>query len=150
MKHRIWQPTLVIPDVITVFWKLVLIKQYAFTDHTDLANMVAPRLEPVIYAIRFRSRFCFGTRVRKWFRPRRPSDKVRSGVTSSFTFLFASRLFRDFGCSAGPSSVGFACDGLTGLVCAIVLQRHGKQERRTLHCWLKPRVWLSPLLSSPA
>lgn len=128
----LWQPALVMLGVITVFWKLALTKQYTFLDNNDLANMVVPRLQPLIYAIRHWS-------VQLWnpyeYFGQPSIGQVQPGVTSPFTYLlalaplhnghvqffyiqlwfvlihcmagvFAWLLFRDLGCSAGPSVIG--------------------------------------------
>jgi hypothetical protein len=130
--RRIWQPALVAVGVITVFWKLTLTRQYTFLDNPDLANMVVPRLEPVIYAIRHGSLLLWNPY--EYFG--QPSiGQVQPGVTSPFTFLlalaplhnghvqffyiqlwfvlihcmagvFAWLLFRDLNCSAGPAVIG--------------------------------------------
>jgi len=141
--HLLWQPAFVMIGVITVFWKLALTKQYTFLDNNDLANMVVPRLEPVIYAIRHGSLLLWNPY--EYFG--QPSiGQVQPGVTSPFTFLlalaplhnghvqffyiqlwfvfihclagvFAWLLFRDLGCSAGTSVIGgilFATMGYYG------------------------------------
>ena len=137
------EPAAVVLAIVTVFWKLALTKQYTFLASPDLANMVVPRLEPVIDAIRHGSILLWNPYE---FFGEPPIGQVQPGVTSPFTFLlalaplhngqvqffyihlwfvllhciaglFAWRLFRELGCSAGPAVVGgvlFATMGYYG------------------------------------
>jgi len=137
------EPAAVVLGIVAVFWKLALTKQYTFIDNPDLVNMVVPRLEPVIFAIRHWSILLWNPY--EWF-GEPPIGQVQPGVTSPFTFLlalaplhngqvqlfyvqlwfvllhciaglFAWRLFRELGCSAGPAVVGgvlFATMGYYG------------------------------------
>jgi len=129
--------------VITVFWKLALTKQYTFLASSDLANMVVPRLETAVYAIRHWSVLLWTPY--EWFG--QPTvGQVEPSAVSPFTFLlalaplhngqvqffyihlwfvlihciaalFAYWLFRDLGCSGGPAAVAailFATMGFYG------------------------------------
>ncbi len=139
----LWEPLLVVLGVITVFWKLALTKQYSFLDSPDLANMVIPRLQPVIDAIRHWS-ILLWTPYEYFGQP--TIGEVQPGVTSPFTFLlalaplhngqvqffyvhlwfvlthclagvFAWRFFKELGCSAWPAIVAgvlFATMGYYG------------------------------------
>ncbi len=143
LRRTLWEPLLVVLGVITVFWKLALTKQYSFLDSPDLANMVVPRLQPVIYAIRHLS-ILLWTPYEYFGQP--TIGQVQPGVTSPFTFLlalaplhngqiqffyihlwfvllhciagvFAWRLFKELGCSAWPAIVAgvlFATMGYYG------------------------------------
>lgn len=138
------EPLVVVLGVITVFWKLALTKQYTFLNNPDMAYMVTPRLEPVIYAIRHWS-ILLWTPYELFGQP--TIGQVQPGVTSPFTFLlalapltadgqvqffyihiwfvllhclagiFAWRFFRELGCSAWPAVIGgilFATMGYYG------------------------------------
>jgi Bacterial membrane protein YfhO len=137
------EPAAVVLGIVAVFWKLALTKQYTFIDNPDLVNMVAPRLQPTLDAIRHGSILLWNPY--EWF-GEPPIGQVQPGVTSPFTFLlamaplhngqvqffyvqiwfvllhciaglFAWRLFRELGCSAGPAVVGgvlFASMGYYG------------------------------------
>jgi len=141
--RALWEPLFVVLGVITVFWKLALTKQYSFLDSPDLANMVVPRLQPVIYAIRHWS-ILLWTPYEYFGQP--TIGEVQPGVTSPFTFLlalaplhngqvqffyihlwfvlihciagvFAWRFFKELGCSAWPAIVAgvlFATMGYYG------------------------------------
>lgn len=126
------EPAAVVLGVIAVFWKLALTKQYTFLASPDLANMIVPRLQPVIYAIRHWSILLWNP-YELFGQPM--IGMVQPGVTSPFTFLlapaplldghvqffyinlwlvtihclaglFAWRFFRELGCSAGPAIFG--------------------------------------------
>ena len=129
--------------VIAVFWKLALTKQYTFLASPDLANMVVPRLQATVFAIRHWSILLWNPY--EWFG--QPTiGQVEPSAVSPFTFLFALAplhhgqiqffyinlwfvlihcvaalfaywLFRDLGCSAGPSvlaAILFATMGFYG------------------------------------
>jgi hypothetical protein len=136
-------PLLAVLGVITVFWKLALTKQYTFLASQDLANMIVPRFEAEVYAIRHWSVLLWNPY--EWF-GQPPVGQVEPSAVSPFTFLlalaplsqgqiqfvyihlwfvlihclaavFAYWLFRDLGCSAGPSVVAgilFATMGFYG------------------------------------
>lgn len=134
---------LAVLGVIAVFWKIALTKQYTFLASPDLANMVLPRLEAEIFAIRHWSVLLWNPY--EWF-GQPPVGQVEPSAVSPFTFLlalaplshgqiqffyvhlwfvaihcaaamFAYWFFRDLGCSSGPSVVGgilFATMGFYG------------------------------------
>jgi len=140
---RLWPPLLAVAGVVTVFWKLVLTKQYTFVASPDLANMIVPRLEAQVFAIRHWSMLLWSPY--EWF-GQPPIGQVEPSAVSPFTFLlalaplhqgqiqffylhlwyvlihcvaalFAYWFFRDLRCSAGPSVVGailFATMGFYG------------------------------------
>ena len=140
---RLWPPLLAVAGVVAVFWKLVLTKQYTFLASMDLANMVVPRLEAEVFAIRHWSVLLWNPY--EWF-GQPPVGQVEPSAVSPFTFLlalaplhqgqiqffyvhlwyvsihclaalFAYWLFRDLRCSPGPSVVGailFATMGFYG------------------------------------
>jgi hypothetical protein len=140
---RLWPPLLAVAGVVTVFWKLVLTKQYTFVASPDLANMIVPRLEAEVFAIRHWSMLLWSPY--EWF-GQPPIGQVEPSAVSPFTFLlalaplhqgqlqffyvhlwyvlihcvaalFAYWFFRDLRCSAGPSVVGailFATMGFYG------------------------------------
>ncbi len=134
---------LTVLGVITVFWKLALTKQYTFLASMDLANMVVPRMQAVVYAIRHWSVLLWNPY--EWFG--QPTiGQVEPSALSPFTYLlalaplhngqiqffyiqiwfvlihciaalFAYWLFRDLGCSGGPAAVAgilFATMGFYG------------------------------------
>lgn len=144
MARGLREPLVVVLGVITVFWKLALTKQYTFLANPDMAYMVTPRLEAVIYAIRHWSILLWNP-YELFGQP--TIGQVQPGVTSPFTFLlalaplsssgqvqffyihewyvllhclagiFAWRFFRDLGCSAWPAVIGgvlFATMGYYG------------------------------------
>lgn len=136
-------PLLAVCGVIAVFWKLALTKQYTFLASLDLANMVVPRLQAAVYAIRHWTVLLWTPY--EWFG--QPTvGQVEPSAASPFTFLmalaplhngqiqlfyvhlwfvlihcvaalFAYWLFRELGCSAGPAviaSILFATMGFYG------------------------------------
>jgi len=129
---RLWPPLLTVAGVVTVFWKLVLTKQYTFLGTPDLANQVMPWLGAQVHAIRHWSILLWSPY--EWF-GQSLIGQVQPGVTSPFTFLlalaplhngqiqvfyvqlwyvlihcaaglFAYWLFADLGCAAGPAVLG--------------------------------------------
>jgi hypothetical protein len=129
--RALWAQLAVVLGVITVFWKICLTKQYTFLASPDLANMVVPRLQPTIYAIRHFSIFLWNP-YELFGQP--SIGQVQPGVTSPFTFLmalpplhnghvsffyinlwfvaihclaglFAWRFFRELGCSEAPAAI---------------------------------------------
>jgi hypothetical protein len=142
-RNRLGPPVLAVLGTIAVFWKIALSKQYTFLASPDLANMVLPRLQAEIFAIRHWSVLLWNPY--EWF-GQPPIGQVEPSVVSPFTFLlalaplhhgqiqffyvhlwfvaihcmaalFAYWLFRDLNCSAGPSVVGgilFATMGYYG------------------------------------
>ena len=129
---RLWPPLLTVAGVVTVFWKLVLTKQYTLLGTPDLANQVRPWLGAQVHAIRHWSILLWSPY--EWF-GQSLIGQVQPGVTSPFTFLlalaplhngqiqvfyvqlwyvlihcaaglFAYWLFADLGCAAGPAVLG--------------------------------------------
>ena len=90
--RALWPPVIVILGVITVFWKLALTSQYTFVAGGDLANMVVPRLQPAISAIRHGSIFLWNPY--EWF-GEPPIGQVQPGITSPFTYLLALAPLQD-------------------------------------------------------
>lgn len=132
MMRALREPAAVVLGVITVFWRIALTNQYTFLASPDLVNMIVPRLQPVIYAIRHWSIMLWNP-YELFGQPM--IGMVQPGVTSPFTFLlaaapldhgqvqffyinlwlvaihclaglFAWRFFRELGCSAGPAIFG--------------------------------------------
>ena len=129
--RAIWEPAAVFLGVITVFWKIALTRQYTFLAASDIAYMIVPRLEAIVYAIRHGSILLWNP-YELFGQP--AIGLVQPGVTSPFTFLmalapmpngqldlhyvnlwfvlihclagtFAWKFFRELGCSAGPAVV---------------------------------------------
>ncbi len=132
IRRALWEPGVVFLGVIAVFWKIALTRQYTFLAGTDIAYMVVPRLQAIVYAIRHGSILLWNP-YELFGQP--AIGQVQPGVTSPFTFLmalapmpndqldlhyvnlwfvlihclagtFAWKFFRDLGCSAGPAIVG--------------------------------------------
>src|ERR1700722_10551142 len=126
------EPLLVGLGVMAGFWKLPLTKQYSFLDSPDLANMVVPRLQATVYALRHWS-ILLWTPYEFFGQP--PIGQVEPAILSPLTFLlalapmheghvqffyiqlwfvlihclaglFAWRFFRELDCSAGPAVIG--------------------------------------------
>jgi hypothetical protein len=89
---KIRVPLLMLCGVITVFWKLVLTRQYTFVDNPDLAEQVLPWLNAQVFAIRHGSVLLWDPYA--WFGQSLIGQLLPS-VASPFTFLLAIAPLQD-------------------------------------------------------
>jgi hypothetical protein len=79
-------PLIVVAGVITIFWKLVLTRQYSFLEHYDGANQVLPWLQVQVFALRHGALLLWDPY--EWA-GQSLVGQLQPGVFSPFTWLLA-------------------------------------------------------------